>query len=157
MLVENETSLFRPQTESIGNDAVLTLELETPNVTNNRNFKLRHRKRKLFIIAVLCSIMYLFVSGGLTLFNKWYFSTRGFNFPIFVVMGTMVVHRVTTYVLRQLSDCCNEASLPKKKQEVNSLVYRRYLVPIGLFTGLEIASSNLALVRLSVVSQFHSS
>jgi hypothetical protein len=116
-------------------------------------------KKGRFILLVLgLTIFYWAFSGGLTFFNKWFFSTRGFHFPILVVMGTLIVHSILSTVVRLIryqlavTNRHRAARLLPKTQSVDSVIYLKYLVPIGLFTGLEIASSNLALVLLSVVS-----
>jgi hypothetical protein len=106
--------------------------------------------------VLLLTIAYWLLSGGLTFFNKWFFSTRGFYFPILVVMGTLVFHSLLITVLRIGSNWYAEKFKKQpilNPQQVPMNVYLRYLVPIGLFTGLEIGSSNLALMSLSVVSQ----
>jgi len=106
-------------------------------------------------VVTALTVVYWLLSGGLTFFNKWFFTIRGFHFPVLVVMGTFVAHSIFTWCGRKISsryfDGRGHSWYVPKKQVVSREVYLRYLTMIGLCTGLEIASSNLALLRLSVV------
>lgn len=107
-----------------------------------------HQSKTIFLVTAfgLCVAFWL-LSGGLTLFNKWFFSHHGFPFPILFIMCTMVMHTLITQIIVRLM-------LPGSyRQTVPQRVFCVYLLPIAFCSALEIATSNLALVKLSV--SFH--
>ena len=107
-----------------------------------------HLRHRIFIVGSLTALYWMF-SGGLTLYNKYLLTS--FRFPILLICCTYTINFAFAASFRLLSRwlCPNRVKL----QTVSRRVFVRYIIPIGLFSALEIGTSNISLLTLSV--SFH--
>jgi drug/metabolite transporter (DMT)-like permease len=85
------------------------------------------------------------VSVALVMFNKWLFAARGvgFPFPIAVTGLHMALNTANTWLL------CRARGLPLwRSAGVTRGVFVRHFLAVGLFTGLDIALSNMSFIYL---------
>jgi len=86
-------------------------------------------------------------SIGLTLLNKWLFSSwhGGFAYPLTATLFHMSMNSFVTYTILF---CTGELS--RTRTAMSWREYFIYVVPIGLLTGVDISFTNLSFLLLSV-------
>ncbi len=106
---------------------------------------------------VLLTLSYWILSSGLTLYNKWLFNSWGFSFPILLIILTNTVNFILSWIWLQTT-CWHSPLEVRRFRSFKHRVHRsqafwRFMVPIGVLSGLEIALSNMSLMEISV--SFH--
>eukprot|EP00736_Rhodelphis_marinus_P009340 Rmarinus@m.25835 len=94
--------------------------------------------------VVAAALLYFVISISLTLSYKWTFTYYGFHFPVAML------------ILLFFLEWCIAAAVrfhQKSPSVLDSSMYWKYVVPIGICTAFEIAGSNLSLLSISV--SFH--
>ncbi|GFZ52447.1 hypothetical protein JCM24511_10220 [Saitozyma sp. JCM 24511] len=89
--------------------------------------------------------IWISLSGGLIIFNKWIFSIKGFTFPAFLTAYHMLVAMIGTNFLRYTTNLLEEAEKPLPRRTRTNAI-----VPIAILYSFSLVLSNAAYVRLSV-------
>lgn len=90
--------------------------------------------------------VWIFCSGSVILFNKYILHTLEFPFPIFLTTCHLVFATVSTRVLERTTDLLKGL----KNVEITPELYRKAILPIGLFFSMSLIFSNNAYLYLSV-------
>jgi hypothetical protein len=103
--------------------------------------------------VVICALVYLFLSLGLTVFNKWIFIPEGGNFPFPLTL--CLLHLLTTCVALQVVRYVYPSVMPSSHGDESPLktrplrVFLNASVP-GFFLSTSLAYGNISAVSLSV-------
>ncbi|KAJ3019997.1 UNVERIFIED_CONTAM: hypothetical protein HDU68_010410, partial [Siphonaria sp. JEL0065] len=90
--------------------------------------------------------VWIFCSGSVILFNKYILHTMEFPYPIFLTTCHLVFASIATRVLERTTDLLKGLS----KVDITFDVYKKAILPIGLFFSMSLVFSNSAYLYLSV-------
>lgn len=93
------------------------------------------------ILPAIYSLGWYASSISMTLFNKYLFSQYGFRFPVFATMFHSTGIFLVTWAI--LSNCMTKPNISRK-------VFFKFVVPVGVFAGLDIALSNMSYLYITV-------
>lgn len=89
-------------------------------------------------------IFYAVFSISLTFYNKWILT--GYPFPLAITMVHLIIKFLLAWVVRKITGCCcKEPPLTLSWSD-----YLRHIVPVALFSALDIGLSNWSLVFITV-------
>ncbi|TGZ78575.1 duf250 domain protein membrane protein [Ascodesmis nigricans] len=90
--------------------------------------------------------VWIIMSGGVIVFNKWILSDREFKFPILLTTWHLVFATIMTQVLARTTTLLDG----RHSVKMTGRVYTRAIAPIGFFFSLSLICSNQAYLYLSV-------
>ncbi|KAJ3070165.1 hypothetical protein HDU98_006806 [Podochytrium sp. JEL0797] len=90
--------------------------------------------------------VWILCSGSVILFNKYILFTLEFPFPIFLTTCHLVFATISTRILRKTTSLLNGLD----DVEITLPVYKKAILPIGLFFSMSLVFSNMAYLYLSV-------
>ena len=114
---------------------------------NARCWWCRRGRRKAFLMIVTLIIFYWGLSGGLTIYNKWLLSVHDFHFPVLLITFTYTMFVAATQCASAFRRCGDS---DRNINPVSTKVLIKYMIPVGILSALEVASSNYSLLLISV-------
>jgi len=91
-------------------------------------------------------IVWISLSSGVILFNKWILSTLDFHYPVILTTWHLTFATIMTQVMARTTTLLDG----RKNIKMTGRVYLRAIVPIGLFFSLSLICGNLTYLYLSV-------
>lgn len=91
-------------------------------------------------------IVWISLSSGVILFNKWILSTLDFHYPVILTTWHLAFATIMTQVMARTTTLLDG----RKNVKMTGRVYLRAIVPIGLFFSLSLICGNLTYLYLSV-------
>lgn len=90
--------------------------------------------------------IWIAMSGGVILFNKWILSHKEFKFPILLTTWHLIFATAMTQIMARTTTLLDG----RKNVKMTGRVYTRAIAPIGFFFSLSLICSNQAYLYLSV-------
>jgi len=91
-------------------------------------------------------IVWISLSSGVILFNKWILSTLDFHYPVILTTWHLTFATIMTQVMARTTTLLDG----RKTIKMTGRVYLRAIVPIGIFFSLSLICGNLTYLYLSV-------
>ncbi|KAH7156975.1 triose-phosphate transporter family-domain-containing protein [Dactylonectria macrodidyma] len=132
------------------NDEKIRISGETPRATTPvlPTVKPGLEKPKAYsgIHPSLYVICWIGFSSSVILFNKWLLDTLNFRYPVILTTYHLTFATVVTQIMARWTTLLDG----RKTVKMNSRVYMRAIVPIGIFFSLSLICGNLTYLYLSV-------
>ncbi|KAH7155070.1 triose-phosphate transporter family-domain-containing protein [Dactylonectria estremocensis] len=132
------------------NDEKIRISGETPRATTpvlpTVNPGLEKPKAYSGIHPSLYVICWIGFSSSVILFNKWLLDTLNFRYPVILTTYHLTFATVVTQIMARWTTLLDG----RKTVKMNSRVYVRAIVPIGIFFSLSLICGNLTYLYLSV-------
>ncbi|KAH8689377.1 triose-phosphate transporter family-domain-containing protein [Talaromyces proteolyticus] len=91
-------------------------------------------------------IIWITLSSGVIVFNKWILHTAGFAYPLFLTTWHLIFATVMTQLMARYTKMLDS----RHNVPMTRAVYFQAIVPIGVFFSLSLICGNLAYLHLSV-------